>query len=66
MRNRGPFRRNADFAAGVPAEHRAVVYERDLGAMPRGGYRGAERLVYSDNGMIFYTPDHYRTFEQLY
>lgn len=31
-----------------------------------GGYRGAERLVYSDDGLIFYTPDHYKTFEQLY
>ena len=31
-----------------------------------GGYRGAERLVYSDDGLIFYTPDHYKSFEQLY
>jgi predicted small lipoprotein YifL len=28
--------------------------------------RGAERLVYSDTGNIYYTPDHYNTFEQLY
>ena len=28
--------------------------------------RGAERLVYSDSGNIYYTPDHYNTFEQLY
>lgn len=31
-----------------------------------GGYRGPERLVYSNDGLIYYTPDHYRTFEQLY
>lgn len=31
-----------------------------------GGYRGAERLVWSDDGYIFYTPDHYESFEQLY
>ena len=31
-----------------------------------GGPRGAERIVYSDDGLIFYTPDHYQTFEQLY
>ena len=31
-----------------------------------GGYRGAERLVYSNDGLIFYTGDHYKTFEQLY
>lgn len=31
-----------------------------------GGYRGAERIVFSNDGLIFYTPDHYRTFTQLY
>ena len=31
-----------------------------------GGYRGAERLVYSNDGLIFYTKDHYATFTQLY
>ncbi len=31
-----------------------------------GGYRGAERLVYSNDGLIFYTPDHYDTFILLY
>ena len=32
----------------------------------QGGYRGAERLVYSDTGEIYYTNDHYQTFTQLY
>lgn len=31
-----------------------------------GGYRGAERLVFSNDGLIFYTDDHYKTFTQLY
>lgn len=31
-----------------------------------GGYRGSERIVFSNDGLIFYTADHYRTFEQLY
>lgn len=31
-----------------------------------GGKRGAERIVYSNDGLIFYTGDHYETFEQLY
>ena len=30
------------------------------------GRRGAKRLVFSNDGLIFYTDDHYRTFEQLY
>lgn len=31
-----------------------------------GGYRGAKRLIYSNDGLVFYTEDHYKTFEQLY
>lgn len=32
----------------------------------KGGHRGAERIVFSNDGLIFYTDDHYETFEQLY
>lgn len=32
----------------------------------QGGYRGPERIVYSNDGLIFYTADHYESFEQLY
>ena len=31
-----------------------------------GGYRGPERTVFSNDGLIFYTANHYETFEQLY
>ena len=31
-----------------------------------GGYRGAERIVFSNDGLIFYTKDHYKSFEKLY
>ena len=31
-----------------------------------GGYRGSERLIYGDDGSIYYTNDHYKTFTQLY
>lgn len=31
-----------------------------------GGYRGRERIVFSNDGLIYYTGDHYQTFEQLY
>ena len=30
------------------------------------GRRGAERIVFSNDGLIFYTADHYKSFEQLY
>lgn len=31
-----------------------------------GGYRGSERIIFSDDGDIYYTGDHYQSFEQLY
>lgn len=31
-----------------------------------GGFRNAKRIVYSDDGLIYYTEDHYETFELLY
>ena len=31
-----------------------------------GGFRNAKRLVYSNDGLIYYTDDHYKTFQRLY
>ncbi|MCM1055404.1 MAG: hypothetical protein NC394_07780 [Bacteroides sp.] len=31
-----------------------------------GGYRGGERIIFSNDGLIFYTDDHYQTFTQIY
>ena len=31
-----------------------------------GGYRGGERIVFSNDGLIYYTGDHYNSFELLY
>ena len=31
-----------------------------------GGYRGDERLIYTDDGDVYYTADHYASFEKLY
>lgn len=38
-------------------------YECDVNY--QGGYRGEERLVYSNDGLIFYTQDHYETFTEI-
>jgi guanyl-specific ribonuclease Sa len=32
----------------------------------QGGFRNAKRIVFSNDGLVFYTNDHYRTFEQMY
>ena len=39
-------------------------YECDVNY--NGGYRGGERIVFSNDGLIYYTDDHYETFKQLY
>ena len=31
-----------------------------------GGFRGSERLIYGEDGSIWYTSDHYESFTQLY
>lgn len=31
-----------------------------------GGFRNAKRIVYSTDGLIYYTDDHYNTFQRLY
>ena len=31
-----------------------------------GGYRGSERIIFSNDGLIYYTNDHYKSFTQLY
>ena len=31
-----------------------------------GTYRGAKRIVFSNDGLIYYTEDHYESFELLY
>ena len=39
--------------------------ECDIGTIGNGS-RGAKRIVFSNDGLIFYTDDHYETFELLY
>ena len=48
----------------LPKAYGRQYYECDINY--NGGYRGAERLVYSDDGLVFYTSDHYETFSRLY
>lgn len=48
----------------LPAASGRKYYECDIDYA--GGTRGAKRIVYSDDGLIFYTEDHYASYEQLY
>lgn len=40
-------------------------YECDINTLG-AEERGAERIVFSNDGLVYYTPDHYKTFELLY
>jgi guanyl-specific ribonuclease Sa len=48
----------------LPKAKGRQYYECDIDY--HGGYRGAERIIYSSDWLIFYTDDHYKTFTQLY
>lgn len=48
----------------LPIKEGRKYYEADINY--GGGYRGPERLVYSDDGLIYYTEDHYESFTLLY
>lgn len=48
----------------LPKAKGRQYYECDINY--NGGYRGAERIVYSNDGLIYYTNDHYESFTCLY
>lgn len=48
----------------LPKAEGRIWYECDVNY--EGGYRGEERIVFSNDGLIYYTKDHYESFEQLY
>lgn len=56
--------RFGNYEGQLPDKEGRQYYECDIGYV--SGHRGAERLVYSNDGLVFYTGDHYKTFEQLY
>ena len=48
----------------LPEADGRMWYECDVNYA--GGFRGAERIVYSNDGLIYYTADHYESFALLY
>ena len=49
----------------LPEKSGRVYYECDIDTL-HAAQRGAKRIVFSNDGLIFYTSDHYDSFEQLY
>ncbi|MBC8589864.1 ribonuclease [Lachnospiraceae bacterium NSJ-29] len=48
----------------LPVSKGRQYYECDINY--QGGYRGPERIVYSNDGLVYYTEDHYESFILLY
>lgn len=48
----------------LPKAEGRIWTECDVG--DRRNTRGAERIVFSNDGLVYYTPDHYDSFELLY
>lgn len=53
-----------NYEGSLPQASDRKYYECDIDS--DGKYRGAKRIVYSNDGLIYYTEDHYETFELLY
>ena len=49
----------------LPKKSGRQYYECDIDTLGASS-RGPKRIVFSNDGLIFYTGDHYKTFEQLY
>ena len=53
-----------NYEGNLPKAKGRDYYECDIDT--DGSYRGAKRIVFSNDGLIYYTEDHYETFELLY
>lgn len=52
-----------NFEELLPEDPQREYHEADIEY--DGGHRNAKRLIYSNDGLYFYTEDHYETFEEL-
>ena len=55
--------RFGNYEGKLPEKSGRTWHECDVNY--QGGYRGSDRLLYSTDGLIYYTEDHYNTFTQL-
>lgn len=54
-----------NYEGNLPAKDGREYHECDIDTLGESS-RGAKRIVYSNDGLIYYTDDHYETFELLY
>ena len=54
-----------NYEQALPEKRGRKYYECDIDTLG-ASKRGAKRIIYSNDGLIYYTGDHYETFELLY
>lgn len=52
-----------NYEGSLPKAKGRSYYECDIDY--DGGYRDGKRIVFSDDGLIYYTEDHYESFEEI-
>ena len=57
--------RYQNYEGVLPEKKGRKYYECDIGTLKKKS-RGSKRIIYSNDGLIYYTKDHYETFELLY
>ena len=55
--------RFGNYDGSLPSKKGRTWYECDIDF--DGGFRNDNRIVYSSDGLIYYTEDHYNTFEDI-
>lgn len=55
--------RYSNYEETLPVKNGIKYFECDINYS--GGHRGAERIVYSSDGHVYYTNDHYETFSEV-
>lgn len=50
-------------AGKLPQANGRIWYEADINYT--SGYRGSEHILYSNDGLVFVTYDHYQTFYEI-
>lgn len=55
----------SNFEENLPVKKGRTYYECDIGTLGKKS-RGAKRIIFSNDGLVYYTKDHYETFELLY
>ncbi len=57
--------RFSNYEGMLPKKKGRQYYECDIGTVGKKS-RGAQRIIYSNDGLIYYTDDHYQSFTLLY